>query len=492
MRLYNTLTRQIEEFKTIENGSIRFYHCGPTVYWTQHIGNLRGMTMADLMRRSLIFLNYYVNYVRNYTDVGHLTGDTIGDADAGEDRMEKGARREGLTPDEIANKYIVQFEHDTAALNLLPPTHKPRATEYIQPIIEMVQILVEKGYAYVTPKAIYFDVTKAPDYTRLSKQKLELNEQGAGAGDIQDPNKKHVFDFALWFFKTGVHKNALQYWPSPFSSPDVKHGEGFPGWHIECSAMAKKLLGPTIDIHMGGIEHIPTHHTNEIAQSEAANGVEFVHYWLHNEHLTVDGKKMSKSEGTSYTLSEIVAKGYDPLALRYFFLNSHYRSKQNFTWEAMESAQTAYQKLYDSVLNLRLKIIDQNQLFFTNEEKKSMVSEVETYRQQFIDALNNDINIPQALAVVWNVLKSSLHPQQKLPLLTEFDQVLGLALPIGIHDTPPPIIEIPQEIIHLAEQRKQAKGAKNFAKADELRKQIEEKGFIVEDTKEGYIIKKNS
>ncbi|MCK5084921.1 MAG: cysteine--tRNA ligase, partial [Candidatus Pacebacteria bacterium] len=343
MKLYNTLTRKIEKFKPIEKNVVKLYHCGPTVYWTQHIGNLRGMFCADLAVRTLSYLGYKVKHVRNYTDVGHLTSDE----DAGEDKMEKGARREGLDPAEIAEKYIRIFEQDTQELNILEPTIKPRATKHIQEMIDMTQTLINKGYAYRTDLAVYFDVSKAKNYTKLSRQILEKNIQGAGKSEISDPQKKHPSDFALWFFRAGAHKNALQYWPSPFSSSLVENGQGFPGWHIECSAMSKKYLGNTLDIHMGGIEHIPVHHTNEIAQSESANGVKFANYWLHNEHLLVDNKKMAKSEGTSHSLLEIKEKEFNPLSLRYLFLTAHYRSKLNFTWKSLKASENALNKLYD-------------------------------------------------------------------------------------------------------------------------------------------------
>ncbi|HTW96541.1 MAG TPA: class I tRNA ligase family protein, partial [Candidatus Methylomirabilis sp.] len=270
--LYNTLGRKKEEFKPIKKGQATFYYCGPTVYWVQHIGNLRGSFCADIVHRTLEYLGYKVKMVRNYTDVGHL----VSDEDSGEDKMEKGARREGLDPKEIAEKYIAVYEQDTKDLNILEPWRKPRATKHIKEMQAMVKTLLEKGFAYATPLAIYFDVAKFPNYTALSGQNLEKNIIGEGSGDVNDPAKKHARDFALWFFRAGVHANALQFWKSPFKSPLVKAGEGFPGWHIECSAMSKKYLGDTLDIHMGGIEHIPVHHTNEIAQSEAANGVKFV------------------------------------------------------------------------------------------------------------------------------------------------------------------------------------------------------------------------
>ncbi|MCK5592402.1 MAG: class I tRNA ligase family protein, partial [Candidatus Pacebacteria bacterium] len=315
VKIYNTMSRSKEVFKPIKDEHVGFYQCGPTVYWTQHIGNMRAVTLADFIVRSLQYAGYDVTFVRNYTDVGHMTSD----ADTGDDKMEKGAKREGLSPKEIADKYIAIYEQDVTDLNTLSPDFKPKATENIDGIIEMTQTLLDKGYAYTTPLAIYFDISKAEDYTKLSRQNMEEIIDGAGSSDVEDPDKIHSADFALWIFKAGKHKNALQFWTSPFQSPLVSNGEGFPGWAIECSVMSKKHLGATLDIHMGGVEHIPIHHTNEIAQSESANDAPYVNYWLHNGHLLVNNTKMSKSEGTSYSLAELKEKGFDPLALRYFF-----------------------------------------------------------------------------------------------------------------------------------------------------------------------------
>ncbi len=291
--LHNTLSRKKELFKPIQSGKVLFYQCGPTVYWTQHIGNIRAMVMADFIQRTFKYIGYDVKFVRNYTDVGHLTGDNIGNADIGEDRMEKAVKREGRSADEIAQHYIKIFEQDVKELNILEPFAKPRATEYIKEIIDMVQILIDKGFAYPTDLAVYFDISKVKDYTKLSGQDLEKNISGKGRADIEDPQKKNPADFSLWFFRAGTHENAVQFWPSPFTSKLVKNGEGFPGWHMECSAMIKTLLGETIDLHMGGVEHIPVHHTNEIAQSESANNVPLANFWLHNEWLLADGGKMS-------------------------------------------------------------------------------------------------------------------------------------------------------------------------------------------------------
>lgn len=466
LKVYNTLTKSLEEFKPIKDNKVSFYHCGPTVYWVQHIGNMRGMTLADLIRRSLIYLGYDVTFVRNYTDVGHLTGDNIGDADSGEDRMEKASKRENLDPQSIAKKYIDSFEEHTGALNILEPNHKPVASEYIEQMHKMIKVLIDKGYAYETDKAVYFDVSKFQNYTDLSGQVLEKNRAGQGKGDVSDPDKRNSHDFALWFFKTGAHKNALQYWPSTFHSKEVQNGEGIPGWHIECSAMAGDLLGKTIDFHMGGVEHISIHHTNEIAQSESANGVKFVNYWLHNEHLLIDGKKMSKSGGTAYILDDILARGYDPIILRYFFLNAHYRSKQNFTWDALEGANLSYKRLTKQI----------NQLDTTDD--KGEVAEL--YKQRFIQALENDFNIPEALALLWELIKSDVSENDKLATVLDFDKVLGLNL--GKKKQ----VAIDSKAEELLEKRILARKLGDWTESDALRDRLKEEfEIIIEDTPEG-------
>ena len=467
LKIKNTLTGQLEEFKPIKKNGVSFYQCGPTVYWTQHIGNLRGMTWGDLIVRVFKFNGYDVVHVRNYTDVGHLTSDT----DEGEDKMEKGAKRENATPQEIAEKYIKIFEEDTRALNLLEPSFKPRATGHIQEMIEMVKKLVDKGFAYSTDLAIYFETSKAKDYTRLSGQKLEENIAGAGIGDMNDPAKRNPADFVLWFFKAGKHKNALQHWPSPFKSPLVENGEGFPGWHIECSAMSKKYLEESFDVHMGGIEHIPVHHTNEIAQSESANGAPFVKYWIHNEHLTVEGQKMAKSEGTAFSLAEVKEKGFSPMALRYFFLQAHYRSKQNFTWEALGAAQNGLERLYNQIRQLGTELGDID----------------DDFRNKFLEAVSDDFNVPQGLALIPELLKFDLKNEDKLATLLEFDKVFGLEFKAVLSQPQEPI---PDPIKKLVQTREEMRKKKNWAEADKLRVQIEQLGYTVEDTIYGPDVKK--
>jgi len=472
LKIYNTMTKKLEKFIPQKEGEVSFYHCGPTVYWTQHIGNMRGTTAADLIRRSLIYLGYNVKFVRNYTDVGHLTSDE----DEGEDKMEKGAKREGLSPEEIASKYTKRFEKDLLALNHLEVEHKTVATQYIQEMIEMVQILLDKGFAYLTPKAIYFDVSKSKDYYALNRQDPEKNISGAGLGEISDPDKKAPADFALWFFKTGVHKGALQTWPSPFDSSEVENGEGFPGWHIECSAMSRAKLGDTLDIHMGGIEHIPVHHTNEIAQSESATGKKYTNYWLHNEHLTVNHEKMAKSVGNVYSVDEVIDKGYDPLSLRYFFINAHYRSKQNFTWEALKGAETAFLKLKERVAVLR-------------EKTKGEIDRKEDskYKQEFISALEDDFNLSKALSVAWNMMKSDISDASKLSTILSFDCVFGLGL--AKYEKSGDVI--PEEVKTLLKQRNEARTTKDWAKADEIRKTIlDEFGYVIEDKGDGQELRK--
>lgn len=465
MKLYNTLTRKIEVFKPLHDKRVLFYQCGPTVYWVQHIGNLRAMVWADLIRRIFEYLGYKVIFVRNYTDVGHL----VSDADEGEDKMEKAARREKLTPKQIAQKYIDIFENDTRLLNIKEPTDKPRATEYVSEMIKLIEKLLKDNKAYITDLAIYFDVSKFKNYSQLSRQKLNLQKPNAGKGKISDPQKKHFYDFALWFFKKGEHKNALQTWSSPW-------GEGFPGWHIECSVMAIKLLGETIDIHMGGVEHIPIHHTNEIAQSQSYTGKKFVNYWLHNEHLLVDNQKMSKSKGTVLTLNDVIKKGYHPLDLRYFYLQAHYRSQQNFTFKALSASRQT-----------RLRMIKKVKSWLSSKtELISQITNIQAfeYQDKFLEHLSNDFNIPEALSISWEMIDNQSIPEtERYSLLLKFDQIFGLK----IADVVPDII--PTEIIQMAERRLRARKQKDFQKADELRKKIESLGYFLEDTKDGYKIR---
>lgn len=482
MKVFNTLTKEKEEFVPLNPERVTMYHCGPTVYWTQQIGNMRAVVIGDLIYRTLCYLNYEVTFVRNYTDVGHLTGDNIGDADTGEDRMEKAARRENLDPQTIADKYIAEYQRDIQSLNAVhtdPRTGKTtpihtRATDYIKEMQDMVKTLLEKNYAYTTDLAVYFDITKAKDYTQLSGQDISHLIAGTGHGTVDDTeHKKNPGDFALWFFKAGTHANALQTWPSPFTSPLVENGQGFPGWHIECSAMSISNLGETIDIHLGGIEHIPIHHTNEIAQSEGVTGKQFVRYWLHNQHLLINNSKMSKSEGNVLHVRDIIEKGYNPLVLRYFFLQAHYRSQQNFTWDALDAANNGLQKLYKTF----------------SEFPTTSGNVNESFKKQFSEKIADDLNIPQALAVMHEMLKSDISDADKRATLLDFDHVLGLDFEKNSEVTKE-AITIPAEVQTLLDARKQARDEKNWSDSDRLRDEIKNLGFEVKDTDEGQKIEK--
>ncbi len=492
LQIFDTLSKSKRDFTPTKPGEISMYQCGPTVYWNQHIGNMRAMVMSDLIRRSLQFLypDSQVRFVRNYTDVGHLSGDNEGDADTGVDRMQKGAEREGVTPDEIAQKYITQFESDVAQLNCLPPDATPRATEYIPEMRDMVQTLLNAGYAYATPLAIYFDISQKSDYTKLSRQDMTKLINDSGHGDISDNEKKNPGDFSLWFFRTGTHAQALQHWESPtFTGRTPDQERGFPGWHIECSAMIRKILGSTIDIHMGGIEHISIHHTNEIAQSETMNhccdaDAPFVGFWIHNEHLNVDGGKMSKSAGTSYVLQDIINKGFSPLDLRYFFLQAHYRSKQNFTWEALEASKTARERLVQKMKNTYADTRHHKNNENILDGMTLQQDQIDTWIMHAKTALANDFNIPSVLSCIYDVLDfkvSELNEANILKVVFEIDNVLGLNLKNEIEI----ISEFPNQVYLLADQRAAAKSEKNWAESDRLRNEISALGYEIKDTSDG-------
>lgn len=462
LKLYDTLTKELREFTPIEEGKVRMYQCGPTVYWTQHIGNMRAMVLGDLIRRTFEYFDYEVRYVRNLTDFGHLTSDS----DTGDDKMDVRAKKENLSPEEVANKYIKQFNTDIALLNIKEATKDTRATEYIDEMIDMIKILLEKDYAYTTSEAIYFDISKAKEYTKLSGQRLDMLRQGAGFGKDTGSFKRNHSDFALWFFKTGSHANSLSTWESPFESELVENGEGTPGWHIECSAMSITELGDMLDIHMGGIEHVPVHHTNEIAQSEGYTGKKFASYWLHNEHLTVNKGKMSKSEGTAYAVKDVVEKGYKPVHLRYLFLQAQYRSKQDFTWDALEAAKVAYEGIV-----LKLKEL--------NSSVDGIV--LEEYVNKFKEEIRTDFNLPKGLAVVFKLLKASEQPQDIVSTILDMDRVLGLNLLDELNKSE----EAPNEVLELKNMRKKAREDGNYEESDRLRDEMLKLGYMVKDTSDG-------
>ena len=465
MKIYNTLTKKIEEFKPINPPSVSLYTCSFTVYDYTHIGHMRKYIGDDILRRTLNYLGHEVKHVQNVTDVGHLASD----ADEGEDKMEKGAKKYGKTVWEVANFYTKYFYDTMDFLNVLRPTVIAKATEHISDMIQLIQELEKKGYTYETDEAVYFDVTKFPHYGELSGQKLEDKVKGAREEVYVDPAKKNPADFTLWFKRVKRFKDHIMHWDSPW-------GDGFPGWHIECSAMSMKYLGVPIDIHTGGVDHVPVHHENEIAQSEAATGKKFVDYWVHHEHLLVDGKKMSKSVGNFYTIDDVRKKNIDPISLKLLFLQSHYRQQMNFTWESAKAAHDAYTRLKETIRALQ----KQTQRTTLSEDK---LKQLDQYRQRFADALTNDLQTPQAVAIMWEMLKSNIPSPDKLDLLYEFDQVFGLKLNEITEE------QIPEEIITLATERQKYKQEKNFAKADELRKEIGERGYIVEDTADGFIVK---
>lgn len=468
MNLYNTASRKIEEFKPLNPPEVTFYSCGPTVYDFTHIGHLRTYVNNDVLKRALRFLGYKVKHVMNITDVGHLTGDS----DEGEDKIEKGAVKRGTTVWELARVYTDYFISSIDDMNILRPDVFSSATQHIPEFIEMIKVLESKGFTYETGEAVYFDISKFKNYGKLSGQKLE-DKMTAVRKEVRiDAGKKNSADFALWFKATGRFKDHTMRWPSVW-------GEGFPGWHIECSAMCMKYLGETVDIHAGGIDHIPVHHENEIAQSEAATGKQFVRYWFHNDFLLVDGQKMSKSLGNFYTIDDIKNSPTGPMALRLLFLQTHYRQIMNFTWESLSATSNAYNKLVNHICELKQEVNKPTYDVGLEEGAK-------TYRQKFIDAISDDIQAPKAVAVLWEIVKSNISAEEKLNLIFEIDEVLGLNLKNASLVT----VEIPEEIKRLVQERESARLAKDFQKSDELRKIINEKGYEIKDTDGGSKISK--
>jgi len=466
MKLYNTLTRKLEEVKPINPPNISLYTCGPTVYDYTHIGHMRAYVINDLLKRTLDYCGFKVKRVMNITDVGHLTGDD----DSGEDKLEKGARKSKKTVWDVAKFFTDYFFKTTDALNILRPDIVCPATAHIKDMLQLINQLEQKGFTYETDEAVYFDVTKFPNYGKLSRQKMEEKVQAARVDVNIDPEKKHPADFALWFKRIGRFADHTMHWTSPW-------GDGFPGWHIECSAMGMKYLGDTIDIHTGGIDHIPLHHENEIAQSEGATGKLFVQIWFHNNFLMVDNQKMSKSLGNIYKLEDLKKHEIEPLAVRYLFLQSHYRQLMNFTWDSAKSAQEGLNKLRDAIINL--KNDNSKTLKFGNSQNKII-----QYYQEFKDSVENDLQTPQAVAVMWEMLKSDIDPKEKLSLLFDFDKIFGLKLKETTEE------KIPEEVIKLAEKRQIAKKNHDYAASDSIRNSINSSGYKIEDSEKGYKIKK--
>ena len=455
---YNTLTRSKEKFKPLNNEEVRIYSCGPTVYKDATIGNMRTNIFQDVLRRVLRYNGYKIKHAMNITDVGHL----VSDGDEGEDKMLKSAREEHKTPLEIAQHYTELFFKDMEYLNLETPEIVCKATEHIQEMLEYVEELVNNGYAYETSTAIYFDISKLDKYPVLSN--LNLEEQKAGARVDVDQEKRNPYDFALWI---KAPENHLMKWESPW-------GPSYPGWHIECSAMGRKYLGEQFDIHTGGIDLIPTHHENEIAQSKGACGKIPANYWLHGEYLLINGGKMSKSLGNVYLIKDFIEKGYDPLVYKLFSYSCHYRNKLNFTWEGIEATAKSLERLKNGY---------QVHLAGKEEISEEIVNE---YEERFHKAINDDLNMPLAMGVVWEVVRNEKKSPKLAKLLEKFDSVLGLKITEKTSNQE----EIPEEILKLVEQRKEARTNKDWAKSDELRDLINKKGYNVKDTKEGMEITK--
>ncbi|MBU1032316.1 cysteine--tRNA ligase [Patescibacteria group bacterium] len=451
LKIYNTASRKLETIEPIKKGKIGFYACGPTVYQRAHIGNFRTYIMEDVLRRLLEHHGLKVYHVMNITDVGHLTDD----ADQGEDKLEKAARKTGKTAWDISHEITDLFLQDMKRLNIEKPNSLPRATDNIDVQIALIERLEKKGYTYKISDGIYFDTSKFKRYGKFSGQSLESKKAGAR---VKVGDKKNPTDFALWKFSPKKGKRQME-WKSPW-------GVGFPGWHIECSAMSRKELGQPFDIHAGGVDHVPVHHENEIAQSEAAYGSKLAKYWIHHDHLLVDGGKMSKSLKNDYSLDDVEKKGLDPLVYRYFILGAHYRQKQNFTWKALGAAQSALNKLRMTVRDWDKPKLEAGSLKLEGE---------------FFAALDDDLNASKALAVLWKLVDSDATTSKKSATILKMDEVLGLGLDKYVAKP----VKIPKDIQALLDKRAQARKEKNFKKSDKLRDQLSKKGWIVEDTKEG-------
>jgi len=481
LKLYNTMGREIQDFKPIQKGKAGFYGCGPTVYNYAHIGNLRAYVFLDLLDRTLSFLGYDVNHVMNITDIGHLSDD----GDDGEDKMLKTARERSQSVLEIAQFYTDAFFNDIDRLNIKRPTITCKATDHVQDMIELIKKIENNGHTYMAGGNLYFDVSTFKDYGKLAL--LNLDDLKAGARIDVDQNKRNPFDFVLWFTKSKFENQALV-WDSPW-------GRGYPGWHIECSAMSMKYLGEQFDIHTGGIDHIPIHHTNEIAQSEGATGKKWVNYWLHNEFLVIakdknkgseesDGK-MSKSSGNFLTLQTLIDKGYDPLDYRFFLLGAHYRSQVAFSWEAMEGAKNARK-----ALNQRIsRILNENDV----DTQIVLSSQGDQILRSFTEAIEDDLASPRCLSELQVMLKNpELADNEKVSLIRTMDKVLGLRLidsALALKQQKTEAGEVNADIEALIQQRTDAKKQKNYALADKIRSELQEKGIILEDTPQGTIWK---
>ena len=457
MKIFNTLTRKKEELKPINGNEVRMYSCGPTVYYFAHIGNLRAYLFMDNLRRVLKYNGYKLKHVMNITDVGHL----VSDADEGEDKMLKAAKRENKNPFEIADFYMNAFLKDLDKLNIERPETIARATEHIKIMEDYVKKIIENGYAYETENTIYFDTSKLDKYGVLSN--LNVEEQLAGARVEFDNSKKNISDFAIWI---KAPENHLMKW-------DTFWGKCYPGWHLECSAMGQHYLGEVFDIHTGGIDHIPVHHENEIAQSKGYCGKIPANYWMHVDFLQVDGGKMSKSLNNLYTLDDLEQKGYEPLVYKMFNFSSHYRNKINFTWESIDAAKVALNRLREGYLK------------HCNGTDEVMQKEIAEYETRFLQAINDDLNMPVAMSVVWDVIKNAKKSIKFKELLLKFDEVLGFDLK---NYEGPKQKELPDDIKELVNQRNEARTNKDWQESDRIRDLLIEKGYTVKDSKDGTIL----
>ena len=464
LKLYNTLTKKKEVFEPIDkkNNIVKIYTCGPTVYNYAHIGNMRAYIFMDTLRKVLKYNGYKLEHVMNITDVGHLTSD----ADEGEDKMAKSARLQHKSVYEIARMYTKAFLEDITKLNIERPEHIAKATDNIKEMEEYVKEILKNGYAYETSKGIYFDTSKLKSYGELSG--VNLLNQKAGARVEVDKEKKNPLDFALWIKAPDEH---IMKWDSFF-------GLCYPGWHIECSAMSKKYLGEKFDIHTGGVDHIPIHHENEIAQAKGATGKNPANIWMHVEFLLIDNGKMSKSLGNVYKIEDLEKRGFEPLAYRYLSYTSHYRNKLNFTWEGIKSAQISLNRLRELTLSHKGK------------EGKISKDVLDEYENKFLDAINDDINMPVAISVVWDLAKNEVKSNDIYNLILKFDKVLSLELNKKQEDKKIKEENLPEEILEILDKRKKARENKDYALSDMLRDELKQKGYIVKDSKEGQKIEK--
>ena len=468
MKVYNTLTRKKEELKPIDEKEVRMYSCGPTVYSYAHIGNLRTYIFMDILAKTIRKNGYQLKHVMNITDVGHLTSD----ADDGEDKMQQASERENKSPYEIAEFYTEVFMKDIAKLNIAKPNIIAKATEHIPEMIEYVQKIVDNGYAYETSSGLYFDISKLDRYGILSGKNIEGEKAGARI-DV-DEEKRNPFDFAIW---KKAPKNHIMQWDSPW-------GKSYPGWHLECSTMSQKYLGEQFDIHTGGVDHIPIHHENEIAQSIGHSGKIPANYWIHGEFLQVDGGKMSKSLGNVYTISDLEERGFDALDFRYFCLNSSYRNILNVTFKGLESAKTGLERLRNCVK------------MHAEADGKVEENEIHEYKNKFMEAMNDDLDSPKALSIIWEIARKETKSKQYANLIGEMDEIIGIDISID------KILEreknkktelqesLDEEIKKLIDERQEARKNKDWETADKIRNELESKGIRIKDTKEGIEIEK--